>query len=106
MVQVLCTRPNASGEISGVKFTKHEKGMLSEEITEQQAAHFLAVKGYVRLGDEDGDGDTDLEDLRKRAAELGIEAKSNWKAARLTAEIKRAEEAKAAADQAGAGEQK
>lgn len=43
----------------------------------------------------------DLSVLVLRAGELGIEVKSTWKAARLTAEVKRAEEAKAAADAAG-----
>ena len=102
MAQIICTRPNASDEISGVKFTKHEKGMLSEEVSEEQAAAFLEIPGYKRLGDDEDEveGADDLEALRARAAELGIEVKANWKAPRLTAEIKRAEE-KAAADAAG-----
>lgn len=105
MVQILCTLPNASDEISGVKFTKTDKGMLSADITDEQAAGFLSINGYKVLGDEDGDGDVDGDDLgalRARAKELGVEVKANWKAARLTAEIKRAEEAKAAADAAAA----
>ena len=43
----------------------------------------------------------ELVTLTARAVELGIEVKSTWKAARLTAEIKRAEESKAAAEAAG-----
>lgn len=43
----------------------------------------------------------ELVTLTARAVELGIEVKSTWKAARLNAEIKRAEESKAAADAAG-----
>jgi hypothetical protein len=107
MVQVVCTRPNAAEEISGVKFTKHDQGMLSEEISDEQAAHFLAVPGYHVLGEhpagEDHEAD-DIEALRARATELGVEVKPAWKAPRLKAEIKRAEDeaaAKAAAEAAG-----
>lgn len=96
MVQIICTLPNASDEISGVKFAKHEQGMVSEEISEQQAAAFLEIKGYKVLGDDDGDGKEDgddLEALRTRATEFGVEVKGNWKAPRLKAEIERAEKA-------------
>jgi hypothetical protein len=98
MVQIVCTRPNASEEISGVKFTQHEQGMLSEDISDEQAAVFLSIPGYHVLGAEPhGDGreteDDDIEALKARAAELGIEVKAAWKAPRLKAEIKRAEEA-------------
>lgn len=50
MARVICTRPNASEEISGVKFTKHEQGMLSAEITDQLAAAFIEIRGYELAG--------------------------------------------------------
>lgn len=102
MAKVICTLPNASDEISGVKFTKHARGVVSEDISDEQAAAFLEIKGYEMEGDIDGDGDSDLADLAARAAELGIAVKSTWKAQRLQAEIKRAEDSKAASVNAGA----
>ncbi len=48
MAQVLCKLPNASELINGVKFSPQGKvGMISEDITDEQAAHFLQIKGYV-----------------------------------------------------------
>lgn len=58
MVQVLCTRPNAGEEISGVKFSLHKDaagvpvGMISEEITVAQAENFLEVPGYELVQEE------------------------------------------------------
>lgn len=98
MAKVLCTRPNASEEINGVAFTQTEEGMLSEEISDEQAEAFCAIPGYTLVGDADGDGDVDKVDLLAKATELGIAVKANWGVPRLTAEIKRAEEAKAAAN--------
>lgn len=95
MAQVLCTRPNAAEEISGVKFSRAEEGMLSEEISDERAAAFLEIPGYALVGAAEADGE--LAALVERAAALGITVKSTWKAQRLTAEIKRAEEAAAAA---------
>jgi hypothetical protein len=96
MAKVICTLPNASELISGVKFVAHELGVISEEIADDVAAGFAAIKGYFVEGDEPG-GDAgasdDLDALKARATELGIEVKSAWKAPRLKAEIKRAEEA-------------
>lgn len=94
MAKVLCTRQNASEEINGVKFEQTDEGMLSEEITDEQAAAFCKIPGYA-LEDE-GDAGAELADLTAKATELGIAVKANWKAQRLTAEIKRAEEAAAA----------
>lgn len=47
LVQVLCTRPNASELISGVPFTPDADGMLSAPITRAIADEFLAVPGYA-----------------------------------------------------------
>lgn len=46
-VQILCTRPNASELINGVKFTETDDGMLSEPISQDVADEFLACPGYA-----------------------------------------------------------
>lgn len=47
MAQVICTLPNASELISGVKFSKNGKvGMISEEVTDDEAAEFAKISGY------------------------------------------------------------
>lgn len=53
-MRVICTRPNASTEINGVKFTPLEDGtgVISEEVSEEVAANFLLVPGY-----HDADGE-------------------------------------------------
>ena len=97
MAKVLCTSPNASEEISGIKFEKTDEGMLSEDISDDLAAELATIPGYSIDGDSDGNGTVDLAELTAKATELGIAVKTTWKAARLTAEIARAETAKAAA---------
>lgn len=48
MPKVICTLENASSEISGVKFTPHpDGGAVSEEISDDQAAAFVAITGYA-----------------------------------------------------------
>lgn len=47
MAKVICTSPNASTLISGVRFVEHKLGMISEEIEDAVAAEFTAIKGYV-----------------------------------------------------------
>lgn len=110
MARVICKLPNASEEISGVKFEKHDDGMLSEEIGAEAAARFASIPGYELVAavkappkddaDVNGDGVVDLTDLVARATALGVSVKANWKAARLTSAIERAESA--AADDADA----
>ena len=46
MARVICELPNASGEISGIKFTEDRGQMISEEITEEQAEQFAKINGY------------------------------------------------------------
>lgn len=46
MARVLCTSPNASDEIDGVKFEAVDGGMLSEEISDEAAARFAGIDGY------------------------------------------------------------
>lgn len=102
MPKVICKLPNASEKISGVKFAQHpdgaEFGMVSEEISQEQADVFGSIPGYELVGAPD----KDLADLRAQAEAVGIKVKGNWKADRLRAEIKAVEDEKAAA---GAGTQ-
>lgn len=47
MARVICSLPNASELISGVKFTVLDDGrMISAEIDDAQAARFVSIKGY------------------------------------------------------------
>ncbi|SAK98725.1 hypothetical protein AWB80_07576 [Caballeronia pedi] len=50
MAKVICSLPNASELISGVKFVTHKLGMISEEIEDDVAAMFTSIKGYVLHG--------------------------------------------------------
>lgn len=55
MPKVICTLPNASEEISGVRFSPHESGgMVSEEISEEMASHFASVPGYAMHAEQVG----------------------------------------------------
>lgn len=45
-MRVLCTCPNASVRINGVRFFPVEGGMVSEDIPEAVAAGFMAIPGY------------------------------------------------------------
>lgn len=47
MARVLCTSPNASELISGIKFSSVDGGMLSEEVSDDIAADFCAIPGYT-----------------------------------------------------------
>jgi hypothetical protein len=47
MPRVLCSLPNASTLINGVRFASVPDGMLSEEISDEAAAAFAAIRGYV-----------------------------------------------------------
>lgn len=108
MAQVLCTLPNASEEISGVKFVSHAKGMLSEEISDDVAADFASIPGYELVSNAPA-GDTKTESeaddertaLVAEAEKLGVSVKGNWGIPRLKAEIasaKAAQESKPAVE--------
>jgi len=49
MPQVLNRSKNASTLINGVAFSKVAKGMLSEEISQEQADYFLSIPSYVAV---------------------------------------------------------
>lgn len=46
MPRVLCTIPNAAEEISGVRFTATDSGMLSEPLDEAMAQRLSSISGY------------------------------------------------------------
>ncbi|WP_443698751.1 hypothetical protein, partial [Pseudomonas sp.] len=53
-MRVICILPNASLEISGVKFERLEDGRLvSEEVEEQTAEMFASISGYSIADDSD-----------------------------------------------------
>ncbi len=56
MPKIICTRPNASLLISGVKFTPLEDGtgVISEDVSDEAAELFLSIPGYHAA--EYGDG--------------------------------------------------
>lgn len=48
MPRVICDLPNASDEISGIKFHPlDDGGMISDEISQEQAARFASITGYA-----------------------------------------------------------
>lgn len=53
MAKVICTLPNASTSINGVAFVSAKGAMISEEISDEKAAHFASIKGYT-LADRKG----------------------------------------------------
>lgn len=110
MAKVICTLPNASEEISGVKFNQVDGGMLSEDVADDVAARFASIKGYALVvekatrpadkapADDQDDAQSaaereELNALADKAAALGVAVKSNWKSGRLKAEIEKAEAA-------------
>lgn len=108
MAKVLCTLPNASEEIRDVKFTAHEKGMLSEDISDEVAAVFASIPGYQIVGEStkpiiskvpDDDAKAakaaEREALLAKADAIGMTVKSTWGNERLAAEIEAAEKAAA-----------
>lgn len=46
MPLILCSLRNASTKINGVEFKPTDAGMLSEEISAEQAEVFAAIPGY------------------------------------------------------------
>lgn len=47
MAKVICTLPNASNSINGIAFAEHELGMISEDVSDEVAASFTSIRGYV-----------------------------------------------------------
>jgi len=102
MAKVLCTLPNASELINGVKFDAHDKGMLSEDIPDDQAAAFAEIPGYELVGAkpaEDPAATAEKDALLARAEAVELKVKSNWGIDRLRTEVEAAEKAKAGEQQ-------
>ena len=134
MPKVLCTLPNASEEISGVKFVTHANGMLSENVSEDVAEAFSAIPGYeivsvasdpvvsaASTAQVDAEAaeraqaeseaaaaekaaKAERDALLARAEEAGLKVKGSWGNERLKAEVEAAEKAKAEAGAKGAGD--
>jgi len=107
MPKVLCTLPNASDEIGGIKFVTHAKGMLSEDLSDEQAARLASIQGYEIVGgkapEDDGpDKDAERAELLARAEAIGFKVKGNWSLERLKTEVEAAEKAKVEAEAAAA----
>lgn len=123
MPRVICGLPNASDEISGVKFHLLEDGRrISDELSEEQAGDFTSIEGYeldddevVRKPDPVAPEAPKLTRAQQKAAEKAAaaaadqaaadqkaadEAAANLKAEQ-DAEAEAAAAAKAAADAAG-----
>lgn len=94
MPKIICTLPNASEEISGVKFISHKDGMISEEISKEKADAFLEIKGY-NLAEEKPAMTKAEKDALKKAEKEAAEAAE--KAAAEAAEKEAAEKAAAEA---------
>lgn len=56
MAKVICTLKTASELINGVKFVTHRDGMISEEISDDVAANFASIPGYVLADAEQPSG--------------------------------------------------
>ena len=113
MVQVICTLPNASEEISGVKFCPHDEGMISEDITQEVADGFLLIPHGYKLAGAEGkkaadpkeESDEDKaarEALLAKAAELNLTVNPRWSLKTL-AERVAAVEAEKSAEQTDTG---
>lgn len=111
MPKVKCTLPNAANEINGVKFVSHASGgMVSEEISEEQAANFAAIPGYALFDAKAASNsgapaltEEDVAKLRARAEELKVPNAKQLGVKRLQDEVAAAEKAAA---EAAAGAQK
>ena len=53
MAKVICTLPNASDTINGVRFTRDRGQMISDDMTDEQAAAFERVGGFKIVGKKD-----------------------------------------------------
>lgn len=54
-MRVMCTLPNASTDIGGVRFQSIGGNMISEEISDEQGARFLSIDGFSECQDRTAD---------------------------------------------------
>lgn len=109
MPKVLCTLPNASEDIGGVKFVSHAKGMLSEEVSDAVAKRLATIPGYEIIGATppqapviDESKAAERAALAAKAEALGLKVKGNWSLERLASEVADAEKAAKPAEVAAA----
>ena len=96
MPKVLCTLPNASEEINGIKFETHANGMLSEDVSDEVAAELSTIPGYQVVGSKapaDPDKAAERAALVDRAEAVGLKVKGTWSNERLQTEVEAAEQA-------------
>lgn len=96
MAKVICTLPNASELISGIEFVAHKLGMISAEISDDVAAEFASIAGYLLVGDTSTEDAAALDAMKARADAIGLKTDTRWKLERMTAEVEKAEKAAAA----------
>lgn len=132
MTKIVCAIPGAPLEIGGlagiVKFEQRSDGLLAADVSDDEAEHFLSIKGYsldtgkavatmknadpteaevaAEAARKAAEAEAAaIEAMRQRAAAAGLEVDNRWKIARLTSEVERAEalaaEAKKAAETTG-----
>lgn len=108
MPRVICGLPNASDEISGVKFHLLEDGRrISDELSEEQAGDFTSIEGYELDDDEvvrKPDPVAPEAPKLTRAQQKAAEKAAATAAADQAAADQKAADDKAAADQAAADE--
>lgn len=46
MAIIICTLPHASTSINGVKFSSDRGQMISEDVSDDVAAHFARIRGF------------------------------------------------------------
>jgi hypothetical protein len=74
MAQVICTSKHAkfSKQIGGVKFFNSDAGLISEEITNDQAVEFCKTPTFFRLHEGDP-----IENVKKAAAKRSSPPSAN-----------------------------
>jgi hypothetical protein len=60
-MKIICKLPNASENINGVRFSRGEGGMISEEIEDAIADQFFKIPGYFPVPVEKDGGKKDEE---------------------------------------------
>lgn len=79
MPRVICTLPNASTLISGVKFEPHAGGgMISENISDEKAKRFASIPGYeiAKKGGKNSKQDDENSAAEKESAKQAEAAKA------------------------------
>lgn len=89
--KITCTLPNASLEISGVPFVAIDGGVMAEGVSDEDAAKFAGIPGYVFEDETETQGG---------AADSRAAAKAAARAAKIAADQKAAQDTAPAAGSA------